>query len=44
MDRVEKVTRDDIRRVANKTFVADNRTVAVLESTQPAKPGTKGAN
>jgi predicted Zn-dependent peptidase len=44
VDRVEKVTRDDIRRVANKTFVADNRTVAVLESTQPAKPGTKGAN
>jgi predicted Zn-dependent peptidase len=42
VDRIDSVTREDIRRVANKTFVAENRTVAILESTQPAKAGSKG--
>ncbi|MEO7398255.1 MAG: insulinase family protein, partial [Ilumatobacteraceae bacterium] len=37
VDAIEKVTKQDIRRVAAKTFVAANRTVAQLESTQAAK-------
>ncbi len=36
VDRIDKVTKADIRRVANKTFVASNRTVGVIESTQLA--------
>jgi len=42
VDRIEKVTKEDIRRVAGKTFVADNRTVAILESTQLARPAVQG--
>jgi len=30
------VTKSDIRRVANQTFVATNRTVGMLESTEMA--------
>jgi predicted Zn-dependent peptidase len=37
IDDIEKVTKADIRRIANKTFREDNRTVAVIE-TQTAKP------
>ena len=36
VDRIDQVTKEDIRRVANKTFVASNRTVAMIESTQLA--------
>ncbi len=36
VDRIDKVTKADIRRVANKTFVASNRTVGMIESTQLA--------
>lgn len=36
VDRIEKVTREDIRRVANATFVPANRTVGTIESTQMA--------
>ncbi len=36
VDRIDKVTKADIRRVANKTFVASNRTVGIIESTQMA--------
>jgi predicted Zn-dependent peptidase len=36
VDAVDKVTKADIRRVAEKVFVPDNRTAAILESTQPA--------
>ncbi len=36
VDKIEKVTKADIRRVANETFVDNNRTVGVIESTQMA--------
>jgi predicted Zn-dependent peptidase len=36
LDRYDKVTKADIRRVAAKTFVAENRTVGVIESTKMA--------
>ncbi len=36
VDRIDKVTKSDIRRVANQTFVAGNRTVGMLESTEMA--------
>ncbi len=31
VDRIEKVTKADIRRVANRTFTPDNRTVGIIE-------------
>jgi predicted Zn-dependent peptidase len=36
IDRYDKVTKADIRRVANKTFLPTNRTVGVIESTRMA--------
>jgi predicted Zn-dependent peptidase len=36
VDRIEKVTKADIRRVANKTFTPDNRTVGIIEFAPPA--------
>ena len=30
-ERIEKVTKADIRRVANQTFTSDNRTVGIIE-------------
>jgi predicted Zn-dependent peptidase len=36
IDRYDKVTKADIRRVASKTFVATNRTVGLIESTRMA--------
>ena len=44
IDRIDKVTKADIRRVANKTFVDSNRTVAMIETTKPPAPAatTKG--
>ena len=36
VDRIEKVTKEDVRRVAAATFTALNRTVGVIESTRPA--------
>lgn len=38
VDRLDKVTKADIRRIAGKTFVESNRTVAVIESASSAKP------
>jgi predicted Zn-dependent peptidase len=35
VDRIDKVRKDDIRRVANKTFTASNRTVGIIETIQP---------
>ena len=35
VDRIEKVTKADIRRVANQTFVPDNRTVGIIEFSGP---------
>ncbi len=45
IDRIEKVTKADIRRVANKTFTAENRTVAIMETmkTPKAPAAEKGA-
>jgi len=46
IDRIDKVTKEDIRRVAVKTFVNTNRTVAVIETKTetPAKaPAHQGA-
>jgi len=36
LDRVDKVTKEDIRRVANKVFVDSNRTEAWIETAPPA--------
>jgi predicted Zn-dependent peptidase len=43
VDRIDKVTKADIRRVANQTFVPNNRTVGIIE-TKAAVPagGQKG--
>jgi predicted Zn-dependent peptidase len=44
VDRMDKVTKADIRRIANKTFVEGNRTVAMTENVSAkAKPGTDTA-
>lgn len=40
IDRIEKVTKADIRRVAQKTFTENNRTVAEIETQKP-QAGTK---
>jgi len=37
VDDIGKVTKADIRRVANTTFVESNRTVGIIESTQLAQ-------
>src|ERR1019366_1030403 len=39
VDRIDKVTKADIRRVANKTFVPDNRTVGIIEFAGGPPPG-----
>jgi predicted Zn-dependent peptidase len=36
VDRIDKVTKADIRRVANKTFVPENRTIGIIEFAPPA--------
>ncbi len=50
LDKIDKVTKADIRRVASKTFVDTNRTVGILQFEQPknassgtAPAGTGGA-
>ena len=42
LDKVDKVTKADIRRVANKVFVDGNRTVGSIETV--SDPAAKGAN
>ncbi len=42
VDKIEKVTKADIRRVANRIFVAENRTTGILETRKPAA-AAKGA-
>jgi predicted Zn-dependent peptidase len=43
VDRIDKVTKEDIRRVAKQTFVPENRTVGVIENTPaPASTASKG--
>src|SRR3954465_5717602 len=41
VDRVDKVTKADIRRVANKTFVDNNRTVGMIEAAASNRKGAK---
>ena len=41
LDRVDKVSKDDIRRVAGKVFVAGNRTSAWIETVPQAAPTGK---
>jgi len=41
-DKIEKVSKADIRRVANATFVDSNRTIGMIESTQLAKAPAAG--
>jgi len=36
VERIDKITKADIRRVANKTFTDNNRTVGIIETTAPA--------
>ena len=42
VDRIDRVTKADIRRVANKTFVDTNRTVGIIQTTSPAATAPKG--
>jgi len=42
LDRVDKVTKADIRRVANEVFVASNRTSATIETEAPAAAKNDG--
>ena len=45
VDRIDKVTKADIRRVANQTFKDTNRTIGVIETTGGAGPsGDQGAS
>jgi predicted Zn-dependent peptidase len=41
LDRVDKVTKVDIRRVAKQVFVASNRTIAEIDTEAPAAPAKK---
>jgi len=41
LDRVDKVTKADIRRIANQVFVASNRTSGWIETATPAAPAGK---
>jgi predicted Zn-dependent peptidase len=41
VDRIDKVTKADIRRVANETFVDTNRTVGVIETVGAAPAGSE---
>ena len=43
VDRIDKVTKADIRRVANKTFTLDNRTVGIIEFAGGPPPGIGAA-
>jgi predicted Zn-dependent peptidase len=42
VERIDKVTKADIRRVAQKTFVPANRTVGVIESAAPPAAAAAG--
>ncbi len=39
IDRLDKVTKEDVMRVAKSTFVAENRTVGMIENSDAAKAG-----
>ncbi len=38
VDRIDKVSKADIRRVANQIFVPTNRTVGIIETAPPSGP------
>ena len=42
IDRMLKVSKEDVRRVANATFVPTNRTVTVVQTASPAAPSENG--
>ncbi len=42
VDRIDEVTKADIRRVANATFLPTNRTVGILETIKPEAARTQG--
>jgi predicted Zn-dependent peptidase len=42
LDRIDKVTKADIRRVANKTFVDQNRTVGIIETKEAGEGAEQG--
>jgi predicted Zn-dependent peptidase len=42
LDRIDKVTKADIRRVANKTFVDQNRTVGIIETKAAGEGAEQG--
>ncbi len=42
VDRIDKVSKEDIRRVAARTFVESNRTVAMIQSTRMAGAPAQG--
>jgi predicted Zn-dependent peptidase len=44
VERIEKVTKEDVRRVATKTFIEANRTVATIQSTQMAAAPDQGGH
>ena len=39
VDRIDKISKADIRRVANQTFISSNRTVGIIETAVPSKQG-----
>jgi predicted Zn-dependent peptidase len=43
VDRIDKVSKEDIRRVANQVFVASNRTVGIIETATPVAANKGGA-
>lgn len=43
VDRIDKVSKADIRRVANQIFLPSNRTVGIIENNAPAAAGQGGA-
>ena len=42
VDRIEKVSKADIRRVANQTFTPENRTVGIIETASQAAASKGG--
>ncbi|HVT43992.1 MAG TPA: pitrilysin family protein [Thermoanaerobaculia bacterium] len=44
VDKIEKVTKADIRRVANEVFVESNRTVGIIETRTTGTPSQEGTD
>jgi predicted Zn-dependent peptidase len=42
VDKIDKVTKADIRRIANLTFTENNRTVGISETVKPSAPASQG--